>query len=157
MKKKTGNKFMAAAIREAKRGVALGRGGPFGSVIVKDDKIIGRGHNQVVFKNNPRLHGEMVALEKAGKKIQNFDLTGCDIYTTCEPCPMCLCALLWSNIKTIYFGCTKRDAHDIGFRDEIFDDLLSIDRSKINLVQIDHDECLALFAEYKQCQKKVMY
>ena len=96
------NKFMKVAIKEAKEGIKQGHGGPFGAVIVKDGKIIGQGHNHVVVNNDPTCHGEVDAIRNACKNINSFDLKGADIYTTGEPCPMCLSAILWSNIEHIY-------------------------------------------------------
>ena len=152
------NKFMQEAIREAEDGIENGHGGPFGAVIVKDDKIVGRGHNQVIVHKNPTLHGEMVAISDACKNLGTFNLDGCDIYTTGEPCPMCLCALLWANIRNIYYGCTIADNEKIGFRDNRVNDFLNIDRSKLkNLHQIDKEECLKLFERYYNIKNKTNY
>jgi len=151
------NEFMKVAIEEARRGMTSMHGGPFGAVIVKNGKIVGRGHNKVVLWNNPTLHGEMVAIGHAGRTIDSFDLSGCDIYTTGEPCAMCLCALMWANIKTIYYGCTKKDADSIGFRDELFDNMLSLDRSGIDMVQVDHKACRELFDDYAKLKGKTAY
>mgnify|MGYP002520219486 CR=1 FL=1 len=92
---------------------------PVGCVIVKDDVVIGKGHNQVVKNNDPTCHGEMMAIHKACKKINSFDLSGCVIYTTGQPCPMCLAAILWANIDKVYYGCNIIDTEDIGFRDNL--------------------------------------
>ena len=116
-------KYMELAIKEARKGIKDGHGGPFGAVIVKDDVIIAKAHNEVIKNNDPTCHGEMMAIHKACKKLKTFDLSGCEIYTTGEPCPMCLAALLWANIRKIYYGCNIEDTAKIGFRDSKFYDL----------------------------------
>ena len=153
------NKFMKQAIKEAEKGIILKHGGPFGSVIVKNGKIIGKGHNHVVSKNDPTCHGEIDAIRKTCKKLKTFDLSGCDIYTTGEPCPMCLSACLWANINHIYYGCTIQDNDNIGFRDEIFYKYLDISKKNMEnkITQIDHKECLTLFEKYKNLSNKTMY
>lgn len=114
------NKFMQEAIEEARRGIRAGDGGPFGAVVVKEGKIIGKGHNQVIKNNDPTCHGEVMAIKDACKTLNNFDLSGCEIYTTGEPCPMCYGAILWSNIEKVYYGCNIVDTDIIGFRDDNF-------------------------------------
>lgn len=153
------NKFMKAAIKEAERGISLNNGGPFGAVIVKDGKVVARGHNHVVANNDPTCHGEVDAIRKACKKLKTFDLTGCDLYTTGEPCPMCLSACLWANIEHIYYGCTISDNDSIGFRDEIFYKYLDISTEKMKhkISQVGHKECLDLFEKYRNIKDKTMY
>ena len=153
------NKYMMEAINEARIGINNGHGGPFGAVIVKDDKIIGRGHNHVVINNDPTSHGEVEAIKDACKNINSFDLKGSTIYTTGEPCPMCLGAILWANIDKIYYGCSIKENDIIGFRDEVFYKRLKISTKnmKDKLIQIDHDECLKLFNEYSNIKDKVNY
>lgn len=152
------NRYMQEAIKEAEKGIAANEGGPFGSVVVKDGKIIGRGHNQVVLLNDPTCHGEMQAIRNACKNLHTFDLSGCSLYTTGEPCQMCLTACLWANIKEVYYGCTIADNADIGFRDKRFDDLFG-GREKLcdYLKCIDREECLRLFEKYKGLQNKTNY
>ena len=117
------NEYMQVAIDEALDGISRQHGGPFGCVIVKDGRIVGRGHNRVLKNNDPTCHGEVSAIRDAGQKLGTFDLSGCELYTTGEPCPMCLCACLWANIDRVYYGCTIEDNELIGFRDEDFDEL----------------------------------
>ena len=112
------NKYMKLAIDQARQGITKKHGGPFGTVIVKDGKVIAKGHNHVLAHNDPTCHGEVDAIRKAGKKLNTFDLSGCELYTTGEPCPMCLCACLWANIEKVYYGCTIKDNEMIGFRDD---------------------------------------
>ena len=153
------NKYMELAINEARQGIKMGHGGPFGAVIVKDGNIVGVGHNRVVANNDPTCHGEIDAIRNACKNISNFDLSGCEIYTTGEPCPMCLCALLWANVEKIYYACTIKDNEDIGFRDVKFYDKLNlkIEQKQNFLINIDRDEGLKLFNEYKKIKNKTMY
>lgn len=153
------NTYMKVAIQEAKKGIKGGHGGPFGAVIVKNGEIIGKGHNKVLSKLDPTLHGEIDAIKNACKSIKSFDLKGADIYTTGEPCPMCLGAILWANINKIFYGCSIEENEMIGFRDKVFYDSLSLSTEKIKnkLIQIDHDECLKLFQEYANIKDKTNY
>lgn len=153
------NKFMKLAIKEATEGIKQGHGGPFGAVIVKDGKVIASGHNHVVSNNDPTCHGEIDAIRKACSVLGTFDLTGCDIYTTGEPCPMCLSAILWANINKIYYACTIQDNDIIGFRDEIFYKKLKISTAKMkdDIICIDREAGLKLFAKYTKIKNKTMY
>ena len=144
------NKYMRMAISEARKGIRAGHGGPFGAVIVKDGEVIGKGHNQVLKNNDPTCHGEMMAIRNACKNINSFNLKGAEIYTTGEPCPMCLGAILWARITKIYYGCTINDAKNIGFDDEAFYKKLSLKTKKLNIKQIEKDACLELYKEYKK-------
>ena len=150
------NKYMKLAIKEAQKGITLGHGGPFGSVIVKDGKVIAKGHNHVVGNNDPTCHGEIDAIRRACKNLKTFDLSGCEIYTTGYPCPMCFCAILWANIQKVYYGCNTTDTEIIGFRDKKFED--SIPKKKIEICEeVDRKECLNLYQEYRNIQGKTIY
>jgi len=140
---------MQLAIAQAREGIRNGDGGPFGSVIVKDGKVIATGHNCVLSHNDPTCHGEVDAIRKACTKLGTHDLSGCEIYTTGEPCHMCLCACMWANISKIYYGCTIEDNGRIGFRDDKFNDIFG-GREKLQdyMKQLDRTDCLALFDEY---------
>jgi guanine deaminase len=151
------DKFMDIAIKEAENGIRQGHGGPFGSVIVKNGQIIGKGHNEVVKNQDPTCHGEMMAIHDACKNIGSFDLSGCELYTTAEPCPMCLGAILWSNIKKVYFGCNIVDTENIGFRDKVFIDLNESGGKAKLLQELDRDACLKLFEEYQSIKEKTHY
>ena len=151
------NKFMETAIQEAKKGILNGDGGPFGAIIVKNGKVIGKGHNKVLSKNDATCHGEMEAIRSASKKLKNFDLSGCELYTTAEPCPMCLSACLWANIEKIYYGCSTIDTEKIGFRDNKFYNLLGKNKKLDKLIQIDKKECESLFEDYKKLKNKKNY
>lgn len=111
---------MGVALDEAHAGIAAHHGGPFGSVVVRDGIIVGRGHNRVLEKRDPTCHGEIEAIRNACAQLGTADLSGCELYTTAEPCPMCLGAILWANISTVHFGCTREDSAAIGFRDSAF-------------------------------------
>ncbi len=149
--------FMSLAIKEAKIGILKGDGGPFGSIIVKNNKIIGKAHNTVLKNNDPTCHGEIQAIRSACKKIKNFDLSGSVLYSTGEPCPMCLCACMWANIKLIYFGCTLKENEKIGFRDMKFSRIMSLKKNKKILKQIMHKECWDLFKFYLSLSKNKKY
>ena len=151
------NEFMKIAIEEAKLGIHAGHGGPFGCVIVKNGEVIGRGHNQVIKNNDPTCHGEMMAIHDACAKLNSFDLSGSELYTTGEPCPMCLGAILWANIDKIYYGCNVVDTDKIGFRDDIFYKRLSEEGKKELLHELDRDECLKLYDEYLKIADRKNY
>ena len=146
------------AIDEARTGIRNGHGGPFGSVIVKDGKVIGKGHNMVLKNNDSTAHGEVVAIRNAESDMETYDLSGTQLYTTGEPCPMCLAACMWANISKVYYGCTIEDNENIGFRDAKFDDLMG-GREKVAdyLEQVGRDECLELFEEYNSIESRKIY
>jgi len=150
---------MQIAIDEAREGISHDDGGPFGAVIVKDGKIIGRGHNRVAKNNDPTCHGEMEAIRDACKNLSTFDLSGADIYTTGQPCVMCLGAILWANINHVYYGCTIAENDMIGFRDDVFSQTLKINMDKLQdrVSQEGHEECLELFHDYMKITNKTMY
>lgn len=152
------NKYMRMAIKEAEKGIKNGHGGPFGAVIVKDGEVIAKGHNQVIKNQDPTCHGEMMAIHKACKKLKTFDLTGCEIYTTGEPCPMCLAAILWANISKVYYGCNIYDTEDIGFRDSVFYEFQNDEeKKKAFVVEMDRKACLKLYDKYKAITDKTHY
>ena len=151
--------FMNLAIAEAKVGIENGHGGPFGAVIVKDGQVIASGHNCVIINNDSTCHGEIDAIRKAEQALGTYDLSGCEIYTTSEPCPMCLAAILWANINKVYYGCKLNDNEIIGFRDVKFENaILHRDDLKSELLEEkDRDACLALFNEYNSIKNKTIY
>lgn len=146
--------YMQEAISEAREGIIQKHGGPFGSVIVKDGKIVGRGHNCVLKNNDPTAHGEVMAIRDAGKNLGTFDLSGCTLYTTAAPCPMCKGAILWANISETYYGCTIEDTDAIGFRDEVFYKNWSESSDNYGTV-LGRDECQELFAEYTRLEHEL--
>ena len=151
-------KFMAKAIELSIKS-ANTIGGPFGSVIVKDDKIIAEGSNEVTSSNDPTAHGEIVAIREACKNLNTFDLSGCEIYTSCEPCPMCLSAIYWSRLDKIYYANTREDAKNIDFDDSfIYTEIpKKIDDRKIKMVQMLRDEALKAFEIWDKKVDKIKY
>ena len=146
------NKFMKIAKESAENGMILNEGGPFGAVITdKDSNIISVGNNQVLKNNDPTAHAEVIAIRNACKKLNTYDLSNCILYTSCEPCPMCLSAIIWANIKEVYYGCTKEDAGSIGFRDDIiYDYLKGKNKNLISMKKLDREECIKTFEKYKK-------
>ena len=152
------NEFMKWAIELSIKSVNNG-GGPFGSVIVKGDKIIAEGSNKVTSNNDPTAHGEIVAIREACKKLNNFSLNGCELYSTCEPCPMCLSAIYWARIDKIYYANTREDARKIDFDDSlIYTELQkNIDKRKIPMIQILRNEAFKAFELWDKKKDKVKY
>ena len=142
------NEFMQTALDEAYEGIRKGHGGPFGAVIVKDGRIIGRGHNRVLADHDPTCHGEIAAIRDACKNIGTHDLSGTAIYTTAAPCPMCKGAILWANIAEVYYGCNVEDTDRIGFRDEVFYENWESSDDDNYGEELDRSECQKLFADY---------
>jgi len=153
----TNEEYMAEAIKEAYDGIKKKDGGPFGCVVVKDGKIIGRGHNQVLANQDPTCHGEMQAIRDACKNLETFDLSGCTLYTSAEPCPMCLGGILWSNITQVYYGCTVDDTDSIGFRDTKFYDCFYGKNSLLKKTELCRKESLKLFDDYKADNENKRY
>ena len=152
------NEFMKRAIELSIKSVNNG-GGPFGSVIVKGNKIIAEGSNKVTSNNDPTAHGEIVAIREACKKLNNFSLNGCELYSTCEPCPMCLSAIYWARIDKIYYANTREDARKIDFDDSlIYTELQkNIDKRKIPMIQMMRNEALRAFELWDKKIDKVKY
>ena len=151
------NKYMEKAIENSKKWQKL-EGGPFGAVIVsKQGEIIANGNNRVLKEKDPTQHAEIVAIREACKKLNTYDLSEYELYTSCEPCPMCLSAIIWANIKNVYYGCTKEDAGKIGFRDDkIYEFLKGYNKELINLKQMDREECVKEMEEYEK-NKGIIY
>jgi tRNA(Arg) A34 adenosine deaminase TadA len=151
--------FMREAIRLSIDMMRCGKGGPFGAVVVKGNKIIGRGCNEVTSMNDPTAHAEIVALRDACKRLKTFHLTGCDLYTSCEPCPMCLSALYWAHIRTVFYANTRKDAAAIAFDDDFIyrEVALPIRKRKLAMKQLLRDEALAAFVEWQQKNDKIPY
>lgn len=159
MEKKKSRQFMKEAIRLSIKGMDNNEGGPFGAVVVRNNEIIGRGNNRVTTDNDPTSHAEINAIRDACKNIGSFELTDCVIYTSCEPCPMCLSAIYWARIEKIYFGCSKVDAAAIGFDDNfIYEEFkkLSTDRS-IETEQLDRTEAIEAFLKWENKTDKIKY
>ncbi len=154
------NEFMKVANELAASNLITNAGGPFGACIVKDGIVIGKGSNQVLKSNDPTAHAEVSAIRDACKNLGTYDLSGCILYTSCYPCPMCLSAAIWANIKTIYYGNTKEDAANIGFRDDyIYDFIKNIDSENnvLELKNIDREETIKTFNEFINKEDKTIY
>ena len=153
------NKFMREAIRLSIQMMRRGKGGPFGAVVVKGNKIVGRGNNQVTSGNDPTAHAEIVAIRDACKRLKTFILDDCDLYTSCEPCPMCLSAIYWARIRKVYFGNTRKDAAKIAFDDdEIYREVaLPIAKRKLPMKPLLRNEALMAFKEWQNKTDKVPY
>lgn len=150
---------MDRAIEIAEEGMSRGHGGPFGCVIVKNGVLIAEGHNEVILSNDPTSHAEMVAIRKACQKLNSFQLNGCDIYTSCEPCPMCLGAIYWARPERVFFAATRKDAAAIGFDDEFIYEELQIepDSRKIPMINVLNQRAVALFKKWDQKEDKEEY
>ena len=146
------NDFMKLAKENAEKGIEKGEGGPFGAVIVdKFGNIIANGNNKVLKEKDPTAHAEIVAIREATRKLNTYDLSEYILYTSAEPCPLCLSAIIWANIKTVYYGCNKKDTEKIGFRDDmIYEYLKGNKKGVLELKEIDRKECLETFNKYTE-------
>jgi guanine deaminase len=151
--------FMARAIELARMGMAANAGGPFGAVVVKDGEIIGEGNNRVTSSNDPTAHAEIIAIREACRSLQNFQLDGCTIYTSCEPCPMCLGAIYWARPERVLYACTRQDAAEIGFDDDfIYTELEKPNKTReMVMISLMRDEALEVFNEWAQKPDKIEY
>lgn len=150
---------MQEAIALSRSGIMNNEGGPFGCVIVKDDKIIGKGNNRVLSDNDPTAHAEIVAIRDACKNLNSFHLQDCEIYASCEPCPMCLGAIYWARLKLIYYANNRQDAAGIGFDDSMIYDEIGMERSnrKIPIIALQKEDALKIFEEWKEKNDKTLY
>ena len=157
------NKYMKIAKELSEDNLKTNVGGPFGACVVKDGKIIGKGSNHVLSNNDPTAHAEVMAIRDACKNINSYDLNGCELYTSCYPCPMCLSAIIWSNIKKVYYGNTKEDAANIGFRDDfIYEYIKKMTENKTNnktleLEIMDREETIKTFNNFIEKTDKTIY
>ena len=157
------NQFMAVANSLAQSNLKTKNGGPFGACIVKNGQIIGKGSNNVLKNNDPTAHAEIMAIREACQNINSYDLSGCELYTSCYPCPMCLAAIIWSNIKVVYYGNTKEDAASIGFRDDYIYNFINklnndiVDGETLILRSMDRDETIKSFQQFKNDNNHVIY
>jgi len=152
-------KFILAAIELSRQGMLNNQGGPFGCIVVKDDEIVGKGNNCVTSTNDPTAHAEVVAIRDACKKLGTFQLDGCEIYTSCEPCPMCMGALYWARPGKIYYANSKADAASIGFDDSfIYEEIaLPLEKRKMIMHCVPHAGALQMFQEWKNMNNKTLY
>ncbi len=155
----THTEIMTEAIALSKQNIQAGNGGPFAAVVAKNGVIVARGANHVTSANDPTAHAEVVAIREACRVLGTFQLTGCIVYTTCEPCPMCLGALYWARPDKVYYANTRADAKAIGFDDDfIYDEIaLPVERRALPMDQLMRDEAFAAFLEWKNKEDKVTY
>lgn len=157
------NQYMKAADELARENLKTNAGGPFGAVVVKDGEIVGRGSNHVLANNDPTAHAEIMAIRDACKNLGTYDLSDCEIYTTCYPCPMCLSAIIWANVKKAYYGNSKEDAAAIGFRDDFIYRYLEKladggkDEQTLKLVSMDREHTLKCFQSFAEKEDKTIY
>ena len=150
--------FLLEAVKEARIGVEKGDGGPFGAVIVKNGEIIGRGHNKVISKKDPTAHAEIEAIRNACKNINDFNLSGCEMYVTAKPCPMCFGAIHWARLDRVYYGATGEEIEKIGFDDEKFYKIIKGEiPDNIEFIYIKCNECLKTFEEWFKNPNKIIY
>lgn len=151
--------FMQEAIRLSREHMLAGHGGPFGAVVVKDGKVVGRGWNQVTTTNDPTAHAEVVAIREACRSIGNFSLAGCELYTSCEPCPMCLASIYWARIDRVFYAGTRGDAADAGFDDDfLYREIpLPIEDRKLPMTALLRPDAQKVFGEWKAKVDKVPY
>ena len=152
------NKYMKRANELAKYSMDNNKGGCFGSVIVKDGVIVGEGYNTVTSDNDPTRHGEINAIKNTCKNMSTFDLSGCELYTSAYPCPMCLGAIMWANIKTVYYGATAEDTGNIGFRDDfMYEWLNNKNEDSLRLIELDRKECIEVQRMWLDKDDKIEY
>jgi guanine deaminase len=153
------NNFFEIACAEGERGMLAGDGGPFGAVVVKDGKVIGKGHNCVLCSHDSTAHAEITAIRQAEQALGTHDLTGCELYTTCYPCPMCLGAIMWARISRVNYGCTAEEAAAIGFDDKAFYQAFSTPEKNAFLTMEHHEntQCRSLFQKWMALDNKVIY
>ena len=155
----THENFMQEACNEARKGMEKNQGGPFGAVIVMNGKIVGRGNNRVTSTNDPTAHAEVTAIRNACKNLSNFHLKNAVLYTNCEPCPMCLAAIYWANIQTVFFASDRNDAERIGFDDKfIYDEMqLPVEKRSVPMKRISLAQADEIFEEWIKKQDKTPY
>lgn len=157
------NKYMKIAKELSEDNLKTNVGGPFGACVVKDGKIIGEGSNHVLSNNDPTAHAEIMAIRDACKNMNTYDLSNCELYTSCFPCPMCLSAIIWANIKKVYYGNTKEDAAKIGFRDDYIYEYIkkmpnsNEENSTLDLECLDREETIETFNKFMQKDDKKIY
>lgn len=152
-------KFMAIAREEALLGISRGDGGPFGAVLVRNDEVVSRAHNEVMLRNDPTAHAEVLAIRRASRTLGRPHLEGCTLFTTCEPCPMCLGAVAWARIPRVYFGCTRFDAEAIGFSDREIYELIAdnLTPPPVERVSLEREKCMEIFQAWAERPDHELY
>jgi len=154
------NKYMQMAVEEGFKNIQDGAGGPFGAVIVRNDEVIARARNNVLLTHDPTMHAEMIAIRRACETLGRFDLSDCELYSTCLPCPMCIGAIFWARIPKLYYGALDSDADAIGFSDKFIYDAIRSDfqgQEALAIKALDREGCLKLFQAWENKPDKEMY
>jgi tRNA(Arg) A34 adenosine deaminase TadA len=157
------NRYMKIAKELADDNLKTNVGGPFGACVVKDGEVVGRGSNHVLANNDPTAHAEVMAIRDACKNLGTYDLSGCIVYTSCYPCPMCLSAIIWSNVKTVYYGNTKKDADKIGFRDDFMYEYIAqltagfMESDLLDMQELDREETIKSFEAFERKEDRTIY
>ena len=154
------NQFMKMANEEALQGATANHGGPFGAVVTRNGEVIAKGHNEVLKTNDPTAHAEVVAIRRAAEALGKYDLSDCEIHASCEPCPMCLAAIYWSRISTVYYGCTKEDAAEIGFDDNAIYEYIKkpeLFQDDLRMIPQDREACLQSFDKWREKEGRIIY
>ena len=157
------NRYMKIAKELADDNLKTNVGGPFGACVVKDGEVVGRGSNHVLSNNDPTAHAEVMAIRDACKNLGTYDLSGCIIYTSCYPCPMCLSAIIWANVKTVYYGNTKKDADKIGFRDDFMYEYIAqltagfMESDLLDMQELDREETIKSFEAFERKEDRTIY
>lgn len=150
-------KFMDIAFQEALEGSQMGDGGPFGAVVVKDGMVVAKAHNMVLKTNDPTAHAEITAIREAARQLNSFDLAGCELYTSCYPCPMCMGAIFWSRIARVYYAASPDDAAEGGFDDRAFYEMMKSPESSLSIEQINIEGGKAVFKAWQSKEDKTLY
>jgi len=151
------NNLMEEAFKEARKGMESNDGGPFGAAIVREGKVVASGHNEVLLTNDPTAHAEMIAIRKASNILGRFDLSDCILYTTCYPCPMCMSAIFWARIPTVYYASSMNDAAEGGFDDRIFYEMIRNPEASLDLRPIDAEKGKVLFTQWLDKDNRTLY
>ena len=153
------NEFMELALEEARFGIENDDGGPFGAVIVRDGEVVSKAHNEVLKRNDPTAHAEILAIREASAVLGRYDLSDCEIYSTSEPCPMCFSAIFWARIKRLVYGTTREDVAEIGFDDSLIYDVIrgEAELEQMELVSLDREGCRAVLEEWCSKENRRLY
>jgi len=153
------NEFLALALEEARAGIGKEDGGPFGAVIVRDGIVVSKAHNEVLRRNDPTAHAEILAIREASAVLGRFDLSDCEIYSTSQPCPMCFAAIFWARIGRLVFGTTREDVAEIGFDDSLIYDVIrgEAEAEEMEMVNVDREGCLAVLEEWERRPGRRVY
>ncbi|HEX9615477.1 MAG TPA: nucleoside deaminase [Bacteroidota bacterium] len=151
--------FMKEAIELSRKNIREGKGGPFGAIIVRNGIVVARGANRVTSDNDPTAHAEILAIREACRSLKTFQLSDCELYSSCEPCPMCLGAIYWARLKQVYFANTRSDAARIGFDDDFLYREINVPHAarKIPIVRVEHEEAINVFEEWERMENKIRY